>query len=243
MLVTAIVASPVGPHDEEEDLPVYTEKVVPNKPTQVPKFGSKKATTAPRKVHEKQDNKRLYEPPVHTTTLPKAVLKSTKPIRGSTRPVRRINRIPSTPSVGHNEIQPTSTEDYDSPSHDFIAAKGLGVEYAPEVETSPSHGDPEDNYQSQRNDPPTNGPSRTARHHTSTPLKPVVYPSDYAPKRLYHQSHSDLGPAVGNAPLLRYAVAPQSFAPAPARVKDIPDYGHAGNSYVSTNVTESSVPV
>lgn len=240
MLVTAIVASPAGPYEEEEDLPVYTEKVVPNKPTQVPKFGSKKATTTPRKVHEKLDNKRSHEPSVHTTTLPKAVLKSTKPIRDSTRPVRRINRIPSTPPDGHNEIKPTSTEDYDSPSQDFIAAKGLGVEYAPEVETPPPHGDLEDSYQPQRTEPPTKAPSRTARHHTSTPLKPVVYPSNYAPKRLYHQSYSDLGPAVGNAPLLRYAVAPQSFEPAPARVKD---YGYEGNSYVSTNITESSVPV
>ena len=242
-MVAAIVASPVGPHEEEEDLPVYTEKVVPNKPTQVPKFGSKKASTASRKVPEKLDYRRTYESPAHTTTLPKAVLKSTKPIRGSTRPVRRINRVPSSPSVGQNEITSTSTEDYDSPSLSFIAAKGLGVEYASEVETPPPHEDKVENYERQKDEPPTNAPSRTARHHTSSPQKPVVHRPNYAPERLYHQSHSDLGPAVGNAPLLRYAVAPQRFAPAPARAKDIQDYGYAGNSYVSTNVTASSVSV
>lgn len=297
LLAAAAVANPVGPAEEDDDIPVYTEKVLPGKPTQVPKFGSKKITTAPRKEVEDTEDRRLHSPHSQTSFVPKATLKTTKPVRGSSRPLKRANRIAVAPSAGYNEINPSSGE-HDSHPSSFEAAKGLGVEYAPEVEAPSAHEDVGDEYRPRRPHKERAAPLRShhqesvapisvhqesvapARSHHQESVAPArshhqesVAPArshhqesvapprahhqeSVAPPRLQHQTSaapvrvqyrprpetrriqnhasSDIGTAVGNAPQIRYAVAPQNFAPASLPVKDAPDYTYAGSSYVST---------
>lgn len=271
---------------------MYTEKVLPGKPTQVPKFGSKKITTAPRKEVEETEDRRLHSPHSQTSFIPKATLKTTKPVRGSSRPLKRTNRIAVAPSVGYNEINPASGE-HDSHSSSFEATKGLGVEYAPEVETPSAHEDVVDEYRPRRAHKERAAPLRPhhqesaapisahqesvapaksyhqesvapARSHHQESVAPLRahHQESVAPPRLQHQTSaapvrvqyrprpetrriqnhasSDIGTAVGNAPQIRYAVAPQNFAPAALPVKDAPDYTYAGSSYVST--TDKPLP-
>lgn len=229
-IVAAVaVANPVTPSEEEDDLPVYTEKVVPGKTTQVPKFGAKKLSVPPKKAPEKLrlQEKRTHTSPLYTTEYP--IVKTTKAIRSNTRPVRRINDVHREPLVGYNDLSPAN--DYEVPPPKL--AKGLGVEYAPDVvpPSEESH-DVVQNYQPQR---------------VRQQVRPQVR-QQVRPQRAHSSTSADIGTAVGNAPQLRYAVAPQKFASAPvpvpapdsapvpvrAPVHDVSEYAHAGSSYVST---------
>ncbi|XP_054720047.1 uncharacterized protein LOC129229707 [Uloborus diversus] len=190
LLATVVVSNPIGPEEDDDDIPVYTEKVSPAKPTaaarRVPQFGEKKIS--PKVASEKLalDRKRPYSIQKQTTSVPKAVLKTTKPILSNSRPVRRIPKV-RTDSFEAERYNGIMKGEYNAPKVSYAPSPELGVEY--------------------------DVPDRSISHGLI---------DDYEPRR----PAPELRSAVGNAPRLRYAVAPRRLSAAAAQVRDVPHQGY-----------------
>ncbi|GIX82065.1 cuticle protein 16.8 [Caerostris darwini] len=145
LLITAVVSYPIDGVEDDDDIPVYTEKVSAAKPTtRVPRFESKKLATPPKKAPE--SSHLVKESPYHAPEQPKIALKTTKPIRPNVRPVRRSPEHPQNTIVEdtYPKRKPVLRGGYNAPQPSYAAAPQLGVEYAPEVvansyEESPVH--------------------------------------------------------------------------------------------------------
>ncbi|XP_035219097.1 uncharacterized protein LOC118192281 isoform X1 [Stegodyphus dumicola] len=208
VLATAVVCNPVPPEDDD-DIPVYTEKVVPAKPTQpgrtrpvtrIPKFGTKKLIPGSAITGEKlsSNNKLPYVIPKQATSAPKALLKTTEAIRSSNRPVRRTPKYLSNSLANGESPAPKRalTGGHNAPRPVYAPAPELGVQYASEI-----------------------SPSSYGLAH------------DYQPRKLVPKSNPDYGSALGNAPEIRYAAAPEKFIPSAPASKEIHDNAYNSNSY------------
>lgn len=195
---------PIDQDAQDEDIPVYTEKVVQAKPTQpggsvtrIPRFRSKKLSSLPKKAPRSPPSDDAGEPyplPKQTTSIPK----TENPIRNNPRPIRRIPSYPRNTIVDDDypRRKPALRGGYNAPRPSYAEAPHLGVEYDPEVQQNVYE-----------------PPQRLVEDYR--PRKPVAY-------------HNEYDSAVGNAPQLNYADAPTEIS-LPAK----PDYGYINNDYVS----------
>ncbi|XP_015925060.2 uncharacterized protein [Parasteatoda tepidariorum] len=121
VLTTIVVCNPIERLGEEDDIPVYTEKVSPGKPTKparVPRFESKKLSSS------------LKPASYHQSIVPKPENHRPEPV--SVRPVQRVpNHLPN--SVVENEYPRLKPKrDYRAPKQAY-SAPPLGVQYDDEV--------------------------------------------------------------------------------------------------------------
>ncbi|GIX86882.1 uncharacterized protein CEXT_513751 [Caerostris extrusa] len=130
LLITAVVSYPIDGVEDDDDIPVYTEKVSAAKPTtRVPRFESK-TSNASQKAPE--SSSLIKESPYHAPEQPKIALKTTKPIRPNVRPVRRSPEHPQNTIVEdiYPKRKPVLRGGYNAPQPSYAAAPQLGVEYA-----------------------------------------------------------------------------------------------------------------
>ncbi|GFY58702.1 uncharacterized protein TNIN_250831 [Trichonephila inaurata madagascariensis] len=191
LLITVVVSYPISGVEDDDDIPVYTEKVSAAKPTtRVPRFESKKLTAVPKKVPENyQPAKEVpYSVPEQPILNPNVVLKTTKPVRPNVRPVRRTPDHPQNAiaEATYPRQKPALRVGYNAPKPSYAAAPALGVEYAPEVE---------------------------ANNYEDPHLAPAAPVHEERPQRLVKPSISEHRAAVGNAPHLRYEAPPHVVSP------------------------------
>ncbi|GBN54016.1 hypothetical protein AVEN_175561-1 [Araneus ventricosus] len=250
LLISAVVSYPIAGVEDEDDLPVYTEKVSSAKPTtRIPRFESKKLTTSPKKASESIPSAK--EPSYPLPELPKVVPKAPKPVRSNPRPVRRTPEHPQNTIVEgvYPKPKPSLRGGYNAPKPSYVPAPAaapapaLGVEYAPEVvdnkyEASPLHVEEPrprqvvpNSYEASPLHVEEPRPRQVVPNsyeasplHVEEPRPRQVVPNSYEASPLHAEeprpkvvrpSLPEYGAAAGNAPHLRYEVAPQSL-PAPS---------------------------
>ncbi|KAG8197308.1 hypothetical protein JTE90_007554 [Oedothorax gibbosus] len=207
IVITAVVCAPIDQADE--DIPVYTEKVVKAKPTKpggsvtrVPRFHSKKlsslAKQTPTPASQSDDAGEPYPIP-DATSAPEEDLKPAKPLRNNPRPYKRNPSHPKNVIVNEDypRRKPSLRVGYNAPRPSYAKVPQLGVEYAPEV----------------------------LQNAYEPPQKLV---DEYKPRKPVVRHYNDYDSAVGNAPQLNYAQAPKEIELPAER-----NYGYANNDYVS----------
>ncbi|KAF8783150.1 Cuticle protein 16.8 like protein [Argiope bruennichi] len=229
LLVSTVVSYPIAGAEDEDDLPVYTEKVSSAKPTtRIPRFESKKLSPVPKKASESISPAK--EPSYSLPEQPKVV--APKPIRSNPRPVRRTPDHPQNAIAegAYPKPKPSLRVGYNAPKPSYVPAPAaapapvLGVEYAPEVadnsyEASPLHVEEPRPKLVRSSAPEYGAPSVHAEEPRPKLVRPSVQEYRASPlhveeprPKLVRSSVSEYGAAAGNAPHLRYEVAPQALA-------------------------------